>query len=449
MAVTIREVARRAGVSISTVSRALSGQQRVRAENLRKVQQIVDQIEFCPSAVAKSLVSHTANAICLVLPKPTAKWVSNPFFMELIRGIVTRANQSNYDIIISSGSNEQEELKEVSRLFRGGRNMAKATEYSLRNQVVYSIYVRNHSEEGTFKAVEKDLRRIHDLGVDIIWLLPIHPIGQISRKGKLGSPYANQNYREVNPELGTREDFESLVKAIHSYGMKCIIDVVYNHTSPDSWLVKHHPEYFYKTPEGKLGNRVGDWGDIVDLDYQQVELWDYQIETLKMWASIVDGFRCDVAPLLPLDFWLRAREEVAKVNPHCIWLSESIEPEFIMHLRSRGMTALSDAEILQAFDACYDYDVYPEFSGYLTGDNPLSSYVDKINRQEYIYPDNYVKLRFLENHDRPRASKLIPNENELINWTVFMYFQKGMPLIYGGQEMQNDVCPGSLRSYMR
>ncbi|MFD1177960.1 LacI family DNA-binding transcriptional regulator [Paenibacillus puldeungensis] len=121
MAVTIREVARRAGVSISTVSRALSGQQRVRAENLRKVQQIVNQIEFCPSAVAKSLVSRTANAICLVLPKPTAKWVSNPFFMELIRGIVARANRSNYDIIISSGASEQEELKEVSRLFRGGR----------------------------------------------------------------------------------------------------------------------------------------------------------------------------------------------------------------------------------------------------------------------------------------------------------------------------------------
>lgn len=319
--------------------------------------------------------------------------------------------------------------------------MAKATDYSLRNQVVYSIYVRNHSEEGTFRAVENDLGRIHDLGVDIIWLMPIHPIGQIARKGKLGSPYANQNYREINPELGTREDFESLAKAIHAYGMKCIIDVVYNHTSPDSWLVENHPEYFYKTPDGKLGNRVGDWGDIVDLDYGQAELWDYQIETLKMWASIVDGFRCDVASLLPLDFWLRAREEVDKVNPHCIWLSESIEPEFIMHLRSRGMTALSDAEILQAFDACYDYDVYPEFSGYLAGDVPLSRYVDKINLQEYIYPDNYVKLRFLENHDRPRASKLIPSDKELINWTAFMYFQKGMPLIYGGQEMQNEVCP--------
>ncbi|MCL6604182.1 MAG: hypothetical protein K6T94_15060 [Paenibacillus sp.] len=319
--------------------------------------------------------------------------------------------------------------------------MAKSTVNTLRNNVIYSIYVRNHSEEGTFKALEKDLERIRNLGVDIVWLLPIHPIGSKDRKGELGSPYANQNFREINPELGTLEDFKNLVGVIHNNGMKCIIDVVYNHTSPDSWLVENHPEYFYKTPEGKLGNRVGDWGDIVDLDYNNAELWEYQIETLKMWAEIVDGFRCDVAPLLPLDFWLRAREEVASVNPDCLWLSESIEPAFLLHLRSRGMVSLSDAEILQAFDVCYDYDTYPHFIGYLDGDNTLSCYVDKINAQEYMYPDNYVKLRFLENHDRSRAKELFLDEKDLINWTAFMYFQKGMPLIYGGQEMESEICP--------
>lgn len=319
--------------------------------------------------------------------------------------------------------------------------MAKLTEVTLRNQVVYSIYVRNHSEEGTFKAVEKDLERIKELGVDIIWLLPVHPIGLAARKGGLGSPYANQDYREINPELGTLADFRSLTEAIHRLGMKCIIDVVYNHTSPDSWLAAHHPEFFYRTLEGKLGNRVGDWGDIVDLDYNNQELWDYQIESLTMWAGMVDGFRCDVAPLLPLDFWLRAREEVADVNPGCLWLAESIEPDFTMHLRSRGMVSLSDSEVLQAFDACYDYDVYPYFTGYLNGSVTLGSYIEKINAQEYIYPGNYVKLRFLENHDRPRAKALFPEENELINWTAFMYFQKGMPLIYGGQETENEICP--------
>ncbi|MNO80016.1 Alpha-1,4-glucan:maltose-1-phosphate maltosyltransferase 2 [compost metagenome] len=306
---------------------------------------------------------------------------------------------------------------------------------------MYSIYVRNHSEEGTFSAVEQDLDRIKSLGVDIIWFMPIHPIGVKARKGELGCPYANQDYREVNPEYGTMEDFKHLVNAIHAKGMKCIIDVVYNHTSPDSWLVDNHPEYFFKKPDGSMGNRVGDWSDIVDLDYNQPELWDYQIESLKMWAEIVDGFRCDVAPLVPLEFWLRAREEVGQVNPDCLWLSESVEPEFILYLRSQGMISLSDSEIYQAFDVSYDYDIHNDFKGYLTGDNKLSYYADKVNMQEYIYPENYVKLRYLENHDQPRAKELIPNDNDLLNWTAFLYFQKGMTMLYAGQETENNVRP--------
>lgn len=319
--------------------------------------------------------------------------------------------------------------------------MAKRTQKVLRNKVMYSIYVRNHSEEGTFRAVEKDLDRIKQLGVDIIWFMPIHPIGVKARKGKLGSPYANEDFRKINPEYGTMEDFKDLVNAIHDKGMQCIIDVVYNHTSPDSWLVDNHPEYFFKKTDGSMGNRVGDWSDIVDLDYNHPGLWDYQIESLKMWAEIVDGFRCDVAPLVPLDFWLRAREEVDKVRPDCLWLSESVEPEFILFLRSQGMISLSDSEIFQAFDVSYDYDIHNYFKGYLTGDNKLSYYADKVNMQEYIYPENYVKLRYLENHDQPRAKELIPNDNELLNWTAFLYFQKGMTLIYAGQETENDVRP--------
>ncbi len=326
-------------------------------------------------------------------------------------------------------------------LKKRGCQLAITTKKTLRNSVVYSVYVRNHTAEGTFQALRSDLGRIRDLGVDIIWLLPIHPIGLESRKGTLGSPYAIRNYREINPELGTMEDFKELVSAIHDYGMKCIIDVVYNHTSPDSWLVTHHPEFFYRTPEGALGNRIGDWGDIVDLDYSQKGLWEVQVDTLKMWAGLVDGFRCDVASLLPLDFWLHAREAVAEVNLQCLWLAESVEPDFILHLRSRGMTGLSDAEILQAFDVCYDYDIYPYFAGYLSGGNTLSQYVDRINSQEYTYSDNYVKLRFLENHDRARAAALLPNEAAWLHWTAFMYFQKGVPLIYGGQERASVICP--------
>ena len=171
---------------------------------------------------------------------------------------------------------------------------------------IYSIFVRNHG--GKFAVIEKDIPRIKALGVDMIWLLPIHPIGKKQRKGRLGSPYAIADYRSVNPEYGSMEDFRHFADVVHASGMKLMIDVVYNHTSPDSWLAQHHPEWFYHKPDGSFGNRIGDWSDIIDLDYSQPGLWDYQIETLKMWAEVVDGFRCDVAPLVPLSFGPRLHE---------------------------------------------------------------------------------------------------------------------------------------------
>ena len=319
--------------------------------------------------------------------------------------------------------------------------MAKSTSKAYRNQILYSIFVRNYSSEGTFEGVRKDLDRIKALGTDIIWLMPIHPLGEKARKGTLGSPYAIRDYRAVNPEFGTLEDFKRLVEDIHTHGMKCIIDVVYNHTSPDSWLSQNHPEWFYHKPDGSFGNRVGDWTDIIDLDYAQPGLWDYQIETLKMWAHIVDGFRCDVAPLVPVEFWLKAREEVEKVHPGCFWLAESVEPGFIVFNRSRGMVAHSDCELYQAFDCCYDYDIWDIYSDYLTGKIPLSEYAAAVSRQEGMYPANYLKLRCLENHDRARAAQVCGDERMLRNWTAFNYFQKGLTMIYAGQEAEVTRTP--------
>lgn len=319
--------------------------------------------------------------------------------------------------------------------------MALDTAKTLRNQILYSIYVRNYSQEGTFAAVERDLDRIKALGADIIWLLPIHPTGELHRKGTLGSPYAIRDYRAVNPEFGTLDDFRHLVDAIHARGMKCIIDVVYNHTSPDSWLAENHPEWFYHKPDGTLGNRFGDWWDVADLDYSHKALWDYQIETLKYWARLVDGFRCDVAPLVPLEFWKRAREEVAAVRPGCFWLCESVERGFIVHGRAQGLPVLSDAELYQAFDAGYDYDVYPYFRAYLEGRITLAQYAARLDMQEWIYPDNYVKLRFLENHDRARAAHVIPDEKARQNWTAFLFFQRGLTMLYAGQEVDSPHVP--------
>lgn len=319
--------------------------------------------------------------------------------------------------------------------------MAKNTNVNLRNQVIYSIYVRNHTEEGTFNSIIPDLDRIKALGTDIIWLMPIHPIGVKEKKGSLGCPYAIKDYRAVNPAYGTKEEFVNLVDEIHNRGMKCIIDVVYNHTSPDSVLVEEHPEFFFRKENGDFGNMAGDWGDVIDLDYSNKDLWRYQIDTLKMWAEIVDGFRCDVASKLPVDFWVQAREEVSEVCPDCIWLAETVHPGFVKYLRELNLIGNSDSEMYEAFDIAYDYDVRDEIEGYLKGEMPLSRLTNMLILQDSIYPKNYVKLRCLENHDTPRVASFIKDEGELRNFTAFNYFQKGTPLVHAGQEKADGNCP--------
>lgn len=319
--------------------------------------------------------------------------------------------------------------------------MAKQTDICLRSDVIYSIYVRNHTPEGTFRAVIPDLSRIRDLGTDIIWLMPIHPIGVKGKKGSLGCPYANRDYRAVNPEYGTMEDFKALVDAIHQHGMKCIIDVVYNHTSPDAVLTTEHPEFYYRKPDGNMGNRVGDWTDVVDLDYGCEALWDYQIESLVMWAGIVDGFRCDVASFVPVEFWCRAREAVEQVRPGCIWLAETVHSGFGQFSRKSGMYSANDYEMFEAFDMEYDYDIREVLDRYLKGETNLSNYVDVLNFQECLYPANHIKMRCLENHDQPRIASFVKNEKALVNYTAFLYFLKGTTLIYAGQEYVNDHVP--------
>lgn len=319
--------------------------------------------------------------------------------------------------------------------------MAKNTDISLRNQVIYSVYVRCHTEQGTFRAMIEDLDRIRDLGTDIIWFMPIHPIGIKGKKGSLGCPYANRDYRTVNPEYGTIEDFQVLVDAIHERGMRCIIDVVYNHTSPDSTLVKEHPEFFYHKPDGAMGNHVGEWTDVVDLDYTCQELWDYQIESLKMWAGIVDGFRCDVASFVPVEFWIKAREACETVRPGCIWLAETVHSSFGLMARQSGLYSANDYEMFRAFDMEYDYDIREVFDRYLKGECRLSNYMDMMNFQECLYPENYIKLRCLENHDQPRICSFVKDKAALENYTAFLYFLKGTTLLYAGQEYCCDHLP--------
>lgn len=319
--------------------------------------------------------------------------------------------------------------------------MANTTNPALLHSVIYEIYVRNHTKEGTFRAIEPDLDRIKALGTDIVWFMPIHPIGIENKKGELGCPYANRDYRTVNPEYGTMEDFEHLVSEIHNRGMKCIIDVVYNHTSPDATLVREHPDFFYQKPTGGRGNKVGDWTDVVDLDYDNKALWDYQIESLCQWAKLVDGFRCDVASCVPVSFWCAAREAVEKVRPGAIWLAESVHLNHVHVFHELGFYCATDCELYDAFDILYCYDIQHIFDAYFEGKAPLSRLMDAINYQSYVYPASHNKLRYLENHDQPRIAGRFSSFDRLRAWTALYYFMRGTVLVYAGQETCNTHTP--------
>lgn len=313
--------------------------------------------------------------------------------------------------------------------------MARNTQISLRNTLIYQVYLRNHTQEGTLNALIKDLDRICALGVDVVYLMPIHPIGIVGKKGSLGCPYANRDYRSIHPDYGTMEDFIRLSEEVHSRGMKLMIDVVYNHTSPDSVLSKQHPEFFYRTENGDFGNRFGDWSDVIDLDHTNAQLQEYLLETLKFWAKYVDGFRCDVASLVSVSFWKRAREECAQVKKDLIWLAETVHTSFNCQARIAGMELIfSDAEGYEAFDIEYDYDIREKLDDYWAGKRPLHEYIDALNHQEAEYPKSYIKLRCLENHDQPRIAGRIEDPVALENWHAFLFFQKGTPMIYGGEE---------------
>lgn len=318
--------------------------------------------------------------------------------------------------------------------------MAKNTLKTLRNKIIYSVYVRNHKGNGTFDDIKDDLLRIKSLGTDIIWFLPIHPIGEKNKKG-LGCPYSIKDYTKVNESYGTLEDFKELIHAIHKLDMKVMIDVVYNHTSHDAVYVEKYPEFYYRK-DGRFGNKIADWSDIIDLDYNNRSLWEKQIEALVYWTNIgVDGFRCDVAPMVPMEFWMEAKNRVMEINPDTIFLAETVHPHFIEAVRNRGYYMASDSETYEVFDICYDYDSHGELLEYFRGKKNLDSVLEKKRIQEYIYPDNYVKLRFLENHDTPRSANFIKNSDVYTMWTAFLYFEKGATLLYAGQEAKDTHVP--------
>jgi len=312
--------------------------------------------------------------------------------------------------------------------------MARDTDTGLLGASIYQLFVRNYSIEGTFEAALPALDTAARLGFDVVYLTPVHPVGAVARKGAFGSPYAIADYRAIDPALGSEADFRRFIDVAHAKGLRLIIDVVYNHTSPDSVLIHEHPAWFWKGPKGKPAPRHAEWSDVVDLDYSHRDLWEYQIETLERWARFgVDGFRCDVASLVPVPFWLEARKRLAAIKP-CLWLAESVHKEFVAEVRAKGFYAACDAELHEAFDLTYDYDSRTELEAAWAGNGTLSAYLHHLRLQECMLPATAIKARFLENHDQARAARRFGRGSRLRSWTVFAMLLPGTFLAYMGQE---------------
>lgn len=305
----------------------------------------------------------------------------------------------------------------------------KATPYPewAKNSVIYEINTRQYSPEGTFKAVEADLPRIKQLGVDILWLMPIYPIGEKDRKIQegakisLGSYYSVKDYMAINPEFGTADDFKRLVIKAHTMGLKVIIDWVANHTARDNDWIKGHPDWYKKDTKGNIATPYN-WTDCAQLDYSNKALRKAMINAMNFWVKNygIDGFRCDVAGMVPVDFWEDARTELQQIKPLYMLAENEDKPELCNI----------------AFDSNYGWEMHHLMNAIAQGKNQASAILKLQTKLDSILPQRAFRMNFITNHDEnswngTAKEKFGKGEKSC---AVLTYTLPGMPLIYNGQE---------------
>lgn len=319
--------------------------------------------------------------------------------------------------------------------------MAKDTQLNLGKTSIYQVLPFIYTKEGTLRKLSERLKEIKEMGFDFIYLLPIHERGVLNRKGTYGSPYAIKDYYSIDANIGTMEDFESFISKAHSLGLKVMMDIVINHSACDSVYVKTHPEFYLKDEKGNITRKVADWSDIYDYDYNSQELKDEMLKMLEFWARKgVDGYRCDVASLVPLDLWIKARKQLKAINPDFVMVAESVHQELIRMARVENYEVSSDNDLFEAFDILYSYDIYNEYMEAVQTGN-LKRYTDVLNYQQNCFPKNALKLMHLENHDQPRIFSLLKDKDKVKNWTAFSFLTKGASFVYAGQECFDDHKP--------
>lgn len=290
-----------------------------------------------------------------------------------------------------------------------------------KNATIYQVNIRNFTKDGTFSSFGTHLDRIKNLGVDIIWLMPIHPIGVEGRKGTLGSGYSVRDYFAINNEFGTHEDFRHLIREIHNRGMFVILDWVANHSARDNTLTKSNPEWYSKDKRGFfIPTPWYDWDDIIEFDYAHVELRKYMTEALKYWVEEfdIDGYRCDVAGFVPLDFWENARTELDKIKP--VFLLAEWESRDLLQ---------------KSFDMVYSWSLWDKLL-LAVNSGKLPPLIEWFAHQTKAFPEDGISMSFIENHDKNAwEGNQFDNFGKGLDAAIVMTVMvKGMPLIYGGQE---------------
>jgi cyclomaltodextrinase / maltogenic alpha-amylase / neopullulanase len=288
----------------------------------------------------------------------------------------------------------------------------------VKDAVIYEIFPRQYSPKGDFNSITADLDRLQNLGVTVLWLMPIHPIGQEKKKGTIGSPYAVRDFYAINPDYGTGADLKRLVSESHRRGMKVIIDIVANHTAWDSVMMKM--KGFHTTNEkGEVIPPIADWSDVADLNYNNPELRKYMIEMLKFWVREydLDGFRCDVAGFVPTDFWETARAEVDKIKADTIWLAEWESPDLLV----------------KAFNLDYSWANHATLDKVFHGTLPAYEIRKTWEADRAKMPRGAIRMRFSDNHDERRAIARF-GERGALAAQALAFTLDGVPLIYNGME---------------
>ena len=292
-----------------------------------------------------------------------------------------------------------------------------------KDAIIYEVNVRQYTPEGTFESFSKHLPRIKDLGVDIIWFMPIHPIGEKNRKGSLGSYYSVKDYKSINPEFGTLEEFNTLVKKIHDMDMKVIIDWVANHTAFDNvWVEEGNYDWYTLDSLGQLQPPIGtDWWDVADLNYDNIDMQNAMIESMKFWLEMsdIDGFRCDVADWVPISFWEKCRVELETVK-NVFMLAEAENPE--LHNK--------------AFDMTYGWHLHFVMNEIAKQKKSSLDIIEYLDTKSKEFNNTDYRLHFTSNHDE-NSWKGYARErlgDAVKTFAALSSTIEGMPLLYGGQE---------------